>query len=249
MNTLLQRLVGRARGGPGAAALRIEPLLSPRYAMAHGAGGAAHPHEIHEGAIEPPRVRPATFEAAPTSTMPPREAVQGPEPACTVAIAPAGAPVVTLEARHASAGAVSTNLPAPAQREVSPSAAVREASESASLRLHDSIPHTPTEPLPVSPVIEHDRVAARAEDAPDGSIHIAAMRPCKPSRLTPTTDAAHPPPVTSDALAARDSSTQTITLSIGHVEVRSAPAAARQPAFRPGVSLDAFLRRRGNDER
>jgi hypothetical protein len=50
---------------------------------------------------------------------------------------------------------------------------------------------------------------------------------------------------------AQDESPPSITISIGHVEVRTAPAPAapRRPAFRPGVSLDAFLQRGKGDPR
>jgi hypothetical protein len=53
--------------------------------------------------------------------------------------------------------------------------------------------------------------------------------------------------------AAIEEHTQTITISIGRVEVRNAPTPAPAPArrapFKPGVSLDAFLGRGGSGER
>lgn len=58
--------------------------------------------------------------------------------------------------------------------------------------------------------------------------------------------------VVRDAPAIEEHS-QTITISIGRVEVRNAsapaPSAPRKPPFRPGLSLDAFLGRNGSGER
>ena len=78
-----------------------------------------------------------------------------------------------------------------------------------------------------------------------------------PNAHAPTRAIAEPAPsspATTQQAPAIEEHTQTITISIGRIEVRHAPPApapapSRRPPFKPGVSLDAFLGRCRSDGR
>jgi hypothetical protein len=79
---------------------------------------------------------------------------------------------------------------------------------------------------------------------------IAAPNTHRPTRAI--AEPAPPSPAMAQQAPAIEEHTQTITISIGRVEVRNAPPApapSRRPPFKPGVSLDDFLGRGRGDGR
>lgn len=222
MSDLLQRLVKSARGAPEAASLlRIEPLLTPRYAPARVAIGAERLQETHAETMattsDATRLTPSRLTA---HTSPARallkETILTPEQSARKSLHRADATAANLKPAVEPARTVDMG---------------------------------------------NDSLRAPSEHAGDGraesSIKPApqiTVRPSQPSAATrPSVDAPHATPTAVYNTPIIEENTQTITISIGHVEVRNAPApppaAPRRPAFRPAVSLDTFLKRGGGDER
>ncbi|MFC4527105.1 hypothetical protein ISN76_10405 [Dyella halodurans] len=112
----------------------------------------------------------------------------------------------------------------------------------------------PLEQAPSHLLIEHVREEPVARDT---------LQPILPATVPPEQSAPKAARATAGPLhlaqavagqaPAIEEHTQTITISIGRVEVRNAPppalAPSRRSTFKPGMSLDAFLGRGRSDER
>lgn len=220
MSDLLQRLVKRARDGVESTGLCIEPLLTPRYAPARAAADA---NGLHEMLVE--TVAPAGNAAD---------------------VAPS--PIAMHASREHVRDQVAASMPERHARQAAHPAGA-----------------TPTTASPVEPV---HATSGENTSSIAPSTHADAVRvehTIKPALQTVTraappyaamarnADGVRTQPATLHETPAIEETTQTITISIGRVEVRNAPASAsvapRRPAFRPAVSLDAFLKRGGGDER
>jgi hypothetical protein len=221
MNDMLQRLVKRARNVPEAAILRIEPLLTPRYAPTRASMNTSHPSEIHAETI-------ATTNDA-----------TRPEPARIIANT--------------------------SQEEVHDKETATDSEQSTRRPLRPADATSATSKSRAEPVRATDigNDPSRVSSDPSGERHAEGV--VKPPLQTIVRPSQHPAATRPSAEAPRttpaaiydthviEENTQNITISIGHVEVRNAPtpapSAPRRPAFRPAVSLDAFLKRSGGDER
>lgn len=115
-------------------------------------------------------------------------------------------------------------------------------------------PPIPDEPTPSLVVIEQVHKKTVERDVLQPILRPTAI--AMPNARMPThaiaEPARHSPAIVPQA-AGIEEHTQTITISIGRVEVRNAPTPAPAPArrapFKPGVSLDAFLNRGKGGER
>lgn len=234
MNELLHRLIGRARGASSPASLRIEPLLAPQYAGVPRSGihfeeiathDHAHEQSHHAPASPEMTVRPPRLaridEAGETNAA--RSEFRGvPE----APVAPSPPTLIERVQWPQRTRATRTDAAPPGQQ---PSRA-----DDAAVPARDHVEErttlpaamaTPTAPSP-------SRAARRADQRGSESAHATSVAGAQSAALSETT--------------------QTFTFSIGHVEVRHAPppvATPRRSAFRPSVSLDAFLGRRGSDKR
>ncbi len=231
MSDLLQRLVQTARGTTQANRLRIEPVLASRYAGKPGASNFS-PQELN---VELPAPRSPHSATATHAPSPPSKIAAPAAPDINASVA--------LPARDDS----NESSAEPRQPKAFDAIATRSTDTVASVPIDDALS---TQAAPAATVraettitTHHSITTRAAPNAPQASPRAikAATKPNAP--VAPAVIAAPSVPV---------EQSQSITISIGHVEVRNvaapAPAAARRPAFRPGVSLDAFLRR-GSDER
>jgi hypothetical protein len=234
---LLHRLIWRARGAPAAASLRIEPLLSPRYA------GTAEGIARVDGIDARVAARSDTAPAAPAAPSQPALAAGADGARAT----PAGPVAGAADAARAASGGPAPHAPQPPATPVG--------------RGQQWIGHA-APPLPPAAADPPSLVAAAPtpnggrigdpEASPSARASSAEPAPAVQALRVETAVQARP---STAALASRDAlneTTQTFSFSIGHVEVRNAPppaAAPRRPAFRPSVSLDAFLERRGSNRR
>ena len=220
MSTRLQRLIDRARSTQQGADLRIEPLLGPRFAKPGEASRTLEEIDLGAGA--------SAHMAAASS---PFAQHGGPRPKSTDHPEPhreAGLP-------HATSLAKDTLTVAPQSR--------------AAPRTERAL-QQPAQTLLARGVREPVQEQAPHADMAQASAYAPPVRtppsPISPSRVTAPAKVQRDVPAPTDA-------TPTITISIGHVEVRNAlppgQGAMRRPAFRPGVSLDAFLQRGKGDGR
>lgn len=113
---------------------------------------------------------------------------------------------------------------------------------------------TPPEQATSHVLIEHVREEPAARNTLQPILPatiLPAQKAPKPARAT--AEPSQPAQAAARQTPAIEEHTQTITISIGRVEVRNtpppAPAPSRRPAFKPGMSLDAFLGRGRSDER
>lgn len=230
MNGLLHRMIERARdrGGP-----RIEPLLAPRFAHA-GVGSSDGLTEI-EVETSAPAVRPIAGHAPLAGDPPQAKLKRAVSPSIPPREANANA---NGESESGHTHLHSPDVPAARGAIVEAEATPDRRPKTVSQWLDDSDDSSNTRTVihPITPV--DARVAHVA--APDTAAKaIARDIPAVRSPADP-------------ASPAFEEHTQAITISIGHVQVHHAapppaPAPARRAAFRPGVSLDAFLRRGGSD--
>ncbi|GLQ45830.1 hypothetical protein GCM10007862_08810 [Dyella lipolytica] len=221
MSDLLQRLVERARGVPESASLRIAPLLTPHYAPTRTPIDTNRPQEIHAETI-------ATTNEASRST--PHRTVEN-----TLHEKEHGKVTTPIHEQN-------TQRPPPHAEATATTSKPRAEPARAADRGNDSL-RVPSERA------DDNRVENTIKPAPQ-----IAVRPSQRSTATrPSTDVPRTTPATVYDAPVIEESTQTITISIGHVEVRNtsapAPAPSRRPVFRPAISLDAFLKRGGGDER
>ena len=231
MSDLLQRLVQNARGAAQPSTLRIEPVLASRYA------GKPSSFDLAPQALDveltPPSVPrestlPLTSQSSPTISA--RSTANRVAPHADVLPATDIAPLTRHRERAvpeiSADNLADTATPTETAVVHSPPTTASETQRENTLRAEHSITAHGVTPAPKSP---------RPAQKPSLTPHVAAAQP---TTATPTL------PI---------EQTQSITISIGHVEVRNATAPAsatpRKPAFRPGVSLDAFLRRGGSDGR
>lgn len=219
MSTPLQRLVERARGDQNGHALRIEPLLGPRFAATTPAGVALQ--ESDTEVIAMARGPAGNTPATPASGMVPTPAVRW--------AAPDDRRVATVPPLKIASLATPPTPATPRD---------------------DSHDERPTRSLLDRAVDEttHDEIA-------DASVRQPGTG-ASPARAAPKYDMdriSAAPAQSVQSVMSQDESPASITISIGHVEVRNAPAPAaavpRRPAFRPGLSLDAFLQRGKGDRR
>ncbi|OOG37426.1 hypothetical protein [Rhodanobacter sp. C05] len=232
MSDLLQRLVQNARGTAQPNPLRIEPVLASRYAGKPSTSGLT-PQELHVELTPPVLQRETALPAAPLWSP----TITSEPPTNRVATQVDSFPVADI---------------VPLTRHLDPDAPVLFAGD-----LADTVTRTKAaaihSPLPLSSEPDRRESAERTRHAMTTQVMSPATEPPRPSpkpALRPTASATQP---TTSTPTMPVEQTQSITISIGHVEVRNAaspaPVAPRKPAFRPGVSLDAFLRRGGGDGR
>ena len=249
MSGLLQRLVARARNDSDPSLLRIEPLLTARYARAPGNVENSVQHEVHletadlgdpvVAAVDPKHTI-ATSHANVTASSPHRDDKSSD---ASMAYREAGADILptprTIEqASGRSLGPVgmtirSTPSPAPVN--------ARHHFDTSSTKQIGDV--SPAPPLRMRP----DRVSVHTPKST-----IPGQMPVHTKKMDVDASSQSAPAARHDGTTLVDSdSTPTITISIGHVEVRSAPTPAptaqRRSTFRPKVSLEAFLRRGGSD--
>jgi hypothetical protein len=228
MNGPLQRLVARACGTPEPALRRIEPLLTPRYASA--AGGETVAPEQHQQRI-----------ASHTLTMAPATTTSPTVPVARLGAADADADPLRPSSATSDAPTALAPQPTPASTQtpsvrddVEPaSPAVATTTELRVERLVESRIETETQRIVPAP----SRTEVRRDQPIRPVIARAPVERSVERRETVMHDA-----------------TPVVTISIGRIDVHAPPApsapavaAPRRPAFRPSVTLDAFLR--GGGER
>lgn len=226
MNGPLQRLVARARGTPDPTLRRIEPLLTPRYAPAAGAEATAPELQERQAAARTPVAAPVASAAAAAPRIgAPREIE-----ALTEHGAAAEAPIAPTPAPRA---APPQELHVPDETGAAPAAAATITELRVERRVEARV-ETPS----AASAVQVARSDAGRDDAPRPANPRAAAQSSIERRETVVHDAA-----------------PSVTVSIGRIDVHappsapsvSAPAPPRRPAFRPSVTLDAFLR--GGGER
>jgi len=225
MSTPLQRMVDRARGTQHRPALRIEPLFGSTYAASTEAVHTSLPEvDIEVDAA-------ARMPAGNSSTLP--DSNDWP--------ATAGRPDVSPDGDAQGAARVPGKT---SQAPLKSGAAMED--ERATVQLARSLPgHAVTDAV-YRKGARSDALQVAAKASPVRAPHapVVQVKPPKP---------AAPAKSQRDAMASTAITPEAgpnITISIGHVEVRNAPtptSAPRRPSFRPGVSLDSFLRRGRGD--
>jgi|GEM_PF-5349415 len=231
MSTQLQRLIARARGAADASTRRIEPLLAPRYARGSGADVILREVRTEEGASVASRVAPIAMlaQSAPQRsrattpegrTLPSRRAETKPSPP---------APQAARAAAPTSSASIDTDRDGHGAQDAPPTTVVAVADRGGE-QIHEA------------------RAAAPQREAvPAPAQRVDFVREVATQTLRER--------IVERAQAATAESPPTVSISIGRIDVHAppapapAPAAQRRQSFRPGVSLDAFLRRDGSDER
>jgi hypothetical protein len=250
VSSLILRMILRARDPTAVIGTPIEPLLTSRYARMNEL-----PHEApHSGIADrtaPPEADAVNRAAlaAPTQSLQerrdPRPAeLEGARIAPTRAATPRFSENAAPLPTEGDAPQAEPSRLAPRVAEAAASPIITRPALAANFEPQREPPRNPlpasrpkdtagpadpiTAAAPVFPV------TARISEQP-----AAARTPASHSRMTSTPMAADAPVAEAPRLA------PDITISIGHIEVRSpAPRPApRRPEFRPRVSLDAFLRR------
>lgn len=230
MNTPLQRLVDRARGGPQGAGLHIEPLLGAPCAAPVDVAHDLPEAEVETEAGPPARVSMASPPSAPRRVQRPA-AISGRDPAGPWTDPPGTALPAPDMPQPAAESAAAGN----AGQAAMPSARNRSAVAAKGVHGQEARGATDTTPRP-EPALPGHAPHAPPRRAPSGSgISPAPVVAAPPQRLR----------------LAPIESPPNITIAIGRVEVRNAPtpASAGSPhrPFRPSLSLDAFLRRGRGD--
>jgi hypothetical protein len=232
MTSQLRRLIACARGAADRSARRIEPLLATRYAHATPGDAALREMQTEEDAAR-----------------------MGPGQSVAVLAQPAAA-----RRPHAARA----DEAAPSQLRTAP---ISDAAHATKSMLRNALSPPPERAERSEPGASHTVPAASAELVVEHPLE-EREAPEQRRRTPVSADVDRPPDF------ARDVATRTVpgrvvnrrettvlqsaplvSISIGRIDVHgpqtSVPAAApqRRPAFRPGVSLDAFLRRGGHDDR
>jgi hypothetical protein len=223
MSGVLERMILRTRS----ALAGIEPVFAPRYAareVSHEAGNRPVEPGVPRASArtEPARSSPATAEFSEEvarATPVPRH-----DPAVDEMPSPRSAgDHVHVSLTDVSSDALAPSLPTTPARQEEP-AANEPVVVSARTRptAGTTAPSTPSRVAlghKAEPVV--DLFNESATPASTGNKHVAPAAPGAPA---------------------------SVTISIGHVEVRAAPVSspARRPAFRPRVTLDEYLRRSGD---
>jgi hypothetical protein len=222
MSGVLERMILRTRS----ALAGIEPMFAPRYAtneVFHEAGNRPVEPGVPRASArtEPARSSPATAEFSEEvarATSAPRH-----DPAVDEMPSPRS----VGDHVHVSFADVSSDAPAP------------------------SLPTTPArqeEPAANEPVV----VSARTRSPIGTTAPSAPSRAALGHKAEPVVDlfdeSATPAPISNKHAAPGTPAPASVTISIGHVEVRAAPVSppARRPPFRPRVTLDEYLRRSGD---
>jgi hypothetical protein len=224
MNDLLQRLVDRART-PGAT---VEPLYTPRYGAAgsHQAGFESMDAGVSNDAaptLNTITTAPENISAgsrARSSAAPSKMGNTKTVPANVARIRSSSEPGPDTSPafdRQGSSGLLSEHYPAETASKYFQIIPTQETSDSDRNTAHEQASDTRT----------HSEAASSAA--------MFAHRDQPSPRQQPSADVSAP------VLHANE-----ITISIGHIEVRSAPMPARprKAAFRPRVTLDDFLKRK-----
>lgn len=219
MNTPLQRLVDLARGAPQPPTLRIEPLLGTPFTMPGGTAG-----DLAEADIEPD-------SPASTSTSP--QAFHhgfGRRSRATT-----GRPTATHQADSADPTPSSPDIPRPAPTRTAVAGAVPATARPGR--------HRRAGAANTAPVLEVHQTGAEHLGMQARPTH--GRSPLKPT----TSPAPIPAAPLQHAPLSTVEPTSAVTIAIGRIEVRNAPAAAESPRrpFKPGLSLDAFLQRGKGD--
>ncbi|MBN8712758.1 MAG: hypothetical protein J0H50_02115 [Xanthomonadales bacterium] len=232
MNTPLQRLVDRARGGPVGPALHIEPLLGTSHTIPAGVAHDSPEVEVEIGAeVDSPVGQSA---ASPPSTPRPVR-----RPAAAL-----GSAAASRQADPPGTVPSSPDMPLATK----PAATGNDGKETT----------TPTRSRPVAAV-----EAVRGQEARHVTDTARLSAPARPGyaphalpRRVPSGSAAMPHvPVAAgqpqQAPLAPIEAAPGITIAIGRIEVRNTPtpvpAGSPHRPFKPGLSLDAFLRRGKGD--
>jgi hypothetical protein len=246
MSDPLQRLLAQARGAPDPSRPTIQPLLAPRYANSTAGSDEQVPRETQIEATTFVRTTPMSANSLQAvipslSSLPGASRVREDHE-------PVGDMAPDAGAARARPGTID-RPPAPhaegdRRRESDESTGHRDMSRAREL------PSRAAFPAQAEPVAEREgKVFAPSAVLPQPHRDPVRAKPVftavsMPSRGTVATerDAATP-----------EAPAPAITISIGHVEVRGAAAPAplppRRPAFKPAVSLAAFLGRDGSRER
>lgn len=236
-NSMLQRLVMRARDPVLRGGSRVEPLLAARHSPtsfsmhSHDGEESSPRHSDHAGI-------PTTKSAASATTTPHH-------------LLHTQIPSVTSQASFSDTASAARNADVIDQlqpRQSAPSTPSHNANAQRSSR--DALAAKPS----VVPVVE-TKLTSMAEtdkesmtsDTPIRPVTEAVVRERTPeplnhretAALAPRHVAISPPSPAMDILQTR----QEITISIGHIEIRGAPTqtAPKRAEFRPRVSLDDFL--------
>lgn len=231
MSDLLNRLVSRARGDPTVAHLKIEPVRAPRYTSCRDLA-PAEPRELRR----PPE---GAWGFA-------KRLDAGPAKPLDSSVNRAQDEVAAIVTSNGNAGGRGLDSAVSSTVAATPSASQTSARGDAARLNRDRGSASPSEiPGPaqgtqgreLDPAAAPTLAQARAETIPIE--HPPGRSGTTASRIAPAT------PPTVEAVAA-----PSIVVSIGHVEVRSKPAPPpppiqRRPAFRPRLSLEAFLGRDG----
>lgn len=231
MSTPLERLVARARVAQHGVGLRIEPLLGPLFAKPAEAGRTLEESDLEVGA-------PARMPAASSRSL------------HHSGHRPTSVPLAD-SSREGELASVAS-LPEDASRtapEAGAAATYESAADQPARNLSDRVLKEPAyERAQRTDVLQQAATRATPERTPSNPIQqpnpvaTAKWQRDPPAPAKPQPDSMAPIEVT-----------PTITISIGHVEIRNAsmpaPAAQRRPSFRPSTSLNAFLQRGKGDER
>lgn len=231
MSDLLNRLVGRARGDPTDTRLKIEPVRAPRYTSLRDLA----PSEPWKVPRPPPEGALGLAKRLDT----------GPPQSSDSSVNPTQDEVGAVLVSNGNVSGRGRDLAVIATAAATPSASQTSSRGDAS--------RTPT---PLEERLDRDRSSAKLSEIPDPPQGTRG-RELEPRAVTTTVE--HPPGragtaasrITPASAPVEASTGPSIVISIGHVEVRSKPAPAsppplqRRPAFRPRLSLEAFLGRDG----
>lgn len=237
MSSIIQRLVMRARDPAIRGGTRIEPVLAVRYSSS----------AVSERAQEPlspvPRAPDSRGHMAGTS-LPPTHATI----AASAALASPVLPVTPRQAKSAENGNADAkqrlhHIPAPRL-------SVDNIESASRTSLTETQTPTPENPAPTREPVEAKTILAPADAPVVTARPLPENAPVAERTLMPIVST----PPRANAAPAREpaanivQTTQEITISIGHIEIRGAPAqpAPKRSAFRPRISLGDFL---GREER
>jgi hypothetical protein len=232
MTSQLRRLIACARGAADRSTRRIEPLLATRYAHATGGDASLREMQTEEAAARMEAGQSVAVLAQPGAARRPH-AARADEAAPSQ---PRAAPMTDAAPEMKSMARIALSPPPQRAERSEPGAS-------------PTVPAASAEPVVEHPLEEREApeqrrrtpVSAGVDRPPDFARDIATR--AVPGRVVDRRE------------TTLLQSAPLVSISIGRIDVHgpqtSVPAAAppRRPAFRPGVSLDAFLRRGGNDDR